>query len=258
MTILRFFSRRHLGFSKGGDIRGGKGQDGQNASPCQILRRSVKPLLRYGDFSTFQDGGRRHLAFSKSWDFRGGKARMRNRAKFCSISQALIIIRFVKRQNVKRLPWRWRTGTKNAAILLRYGHFSISAILDFQNIGILGVRRVQTPKIRSMSQISSRSVTPFVRYGDFSIFRGGGRRHLGFSKDGNFRGVKGREGQNASPCQILRRSVKPLLTYGHFPIFQDAAAILDFHNLEILVAGRVKTAKMRHPAKFRVDRSNRC
>ena len=65
--------RRHLGFSKDGKFRSGKGQEGQNASPCKILQRSVKPLLRYGHFSIFQDGGRRHLEFSKSGNFMGGK-----------------------------------------------------------------------------------------------------------------------------------------------------------------------------------------
>jgi len=33
---------------------------------------------------------------------------------------------------------------------------------------------------------------------------------------------------------------------------------LDFQNVEILGAGRLKTAKMRHHAKFRGDRLNRC
>jgi len=42
-----------------------EGQDGQNMLLCQILRRLVKPLLRYGDFSIFQNGGRRRLAFLK-------------------------------------------------------------------------------------------------------------------------------------------------------------------------------------------------
>ena len=36
----------------------GVGRLGQNASPCQISRRSAKPLVRYGHFSIFQDGGR--------------------------------------------------------------------------------------------------------------------------------------------------------------------------------------------------------
>jgi len=48
-----------------GIYRGGKGQEGQNASPRQILHRSVKPLLRYGELSIFQDGDRRNLGFSK-------------------------------------------------------------------------------------------------------------------------------------------------------------------------------------------------
>ena len=37
-----------------------------------------------------------------------------------------------------------------------------------------------------------------------------------------------------------------------------AAAILDFQNMEILGVGVLKTAKVRHHAKFRGDRSNRC
>ena len=37
-----------------------------------------------------------------------------------------------------------------------------------------------------------------------------------------------------------------------------AAAILDFENVEILEVGRLKTANMRHRAKFRRDRSNLC
>jgi len=40
--------------SKMWEFRGGKGHDGQSAS-------SVKPVLRYGHFSNFQNGGRRHL-----------------------------------------------------------------------------------------------------------------------------------------------------------------------------------------------------
>jgi len=39
--------------------------EGETASPCQIWSTSVKPRLKYGDFSIFQDGGRRHLGFSK-------------------------------------------------------------------------------------------------------------------------------------------------------------------------------------------------
>jgi len=55
-----------------------------------------------------------------------------------------------------------------------------------------------------------------MRYGDFSIFRDGGRRHLGFLK---FRNFNGREGKTASLCQILWRFVKLLRRYGDFSIF---------------------------------------
>jgi len=36
------------------------------ATTCQILRKSVNPLVRYRDFCDFQDGGRRYLGFSRS------------------------------------------------------------------------------------------------------------------------------------------------------------------------------------------------
>jgi len=39
------------------------GSDGQDASPCQISCRSVKPLLRYGDFF-FKMATYHHLAFA--------------------------------------------------------------------------------------------------------------------------------------------------------------------------------------------------
>jgi len=44
-------------------------------------------------------------------------------------------------------------------------------------------------------------------------------RYLGFLKYPNFKGWKGQEGENASPCQISRRSVKPLLRFDYFSMF---------------------------------------
>jgi len=38
-----------------------------------MSRLSVKPVLRYGYFSVFQDAGRRHLGFSEYENFRGGQ-----------------------------------------------------------------------------------------------------------------------------------------------------------------------------------------
>jgi len=61
--------RRHLGFWKFQIFNGWDAQDGRTASACQILSKSLKPLLRYGDFSIFQDGGRPPSWIFKSWKF---------------------------------------------------------------------------------------------------------------------------------------------------------------------------------------------
>jgi len=62
-TIFEVFdfqdgSRRHVEFLNFENFNRRNAQETQTASPCQILWRSVKPLLSYGDFSIFQDGGR--------------------------------------------------------------------------------------------------------------------------------------------------------------------------------------------------------
>ena len=95
MTIFSIFedgTRRHLALSKGGNFRGGKGQEGQNASIRQISRQSAKPLLRYGHISIFQDGGRRHLGFLKGGNLgvgRGKRAKMRHLPNFVAIGQTV-------------------------------------------------------------------------------------------------------------------------------------------------------------------------
>ena len=73
----------------------------------------------------------------------------------------------------------------------------------------------------SSYQISQRSVEPFRRYGRYSIFKDGGRRHLGFWKFQIFEDWDDQEGQNASACHILSKSLEPRLRYGDFSIFQD-------------------------------------
>jgi len=55
---------RHLGFLKLRIFNDRQGGEGQFASSCQILRRSVKPLLKYDDFSFFSKmEAVRHLGF---------------------------------------------------------------------------------------------------------------------------------------------------------------------------------------------------
>ena len=62
-------NRRHLGFWKFQIINGCDAQEGRTASACQILSKSLKSRLRYGDFSIFHDGGRPPSWIVKSWKF---------------------------------------------------------------------------------------------------------------------------------------------------------------------------------------------
>jgi len=57
IVISRYFKMaavRHLGFLKVGNFNLRSSLEAQYASPCQIYRRSVKPLKRYGDFRFFK------------------------------------------------------------------------------------------------------------------------------------------------------------------------------------------------------------
>jgi len=64
-TIFQDGGRRHLGFWKFQIFNGCDAQEGRTASVCQILSKSLKPRLRYGNFSIIQDGGR-----PPSWIFK--------------------------------------------------------------------------------------------------------------------------------------------------------------------------------------------
>ena len=60
---------RHLGFLKFENFNCPYLSEGQNAAPCQILCRLVKPLRKYGGFSIFKMAAVRHLGFSKVGNF---------------------------------------------------------------------------------------------------------------------------------------------------------------------------------------------
>ena len=109
----------------------------------------------------------------------------------------------------------------------------------------------------SPCQISSKSVEPRPRYGDFSIFQDGGRRHLGFSKFQIFNGRGGKEvelhhlakfRQNRSNCG------SDMAIFRYFKM--AAAAILDFRNFKFLTVGAVKRVEMLQHAKFCQNRLN--
>jgi len=109
----------------------------------------------------------------------------------------------------------------------------------------------------SLCQISSKSLQPRPKYGDFSISQDGGRRHVGFLKFQIFNRRIGQEGRSASVCQILSKSLELRPRYGDFSIFKMAtAAILDFQNLKFLTFGTVKRVELRNHAKFCRYRSN--
>ena len=86
-------------------------QEGRAASLCQILPKSLKLLLRYDDFSIFQDGGRRHLGFSKFRIFTGLSGQEGRTASTCQnrcncsrdmaiITRAAILMRFISHHRV--------------------------------------------------------------------------------------------------------------------------------------------------------------
>jgi len=89
--IWRFFDfskwgHRRLAFIKLQIFNGRDAQEGYTASPCQILSKSLKPRLRYGDFSISKDGGRRHLGCLKLQIFNRKNTQEGQAASPCQIS----------------------------------------------------------------------------------------------------------------------------------------------------------------------------
>ena len=61
IEFFKMVAVRHLRFLKVGNLNCRCPSEGQNASPCQILCRSVKPLRSYGRFRFFKMAAVRHL-----------------------------------------------------------------------------------------------------------------------------------------------------------------------------------------------------
>ena len=70
--------------------------------------------------------------------------------------------------------------------------------LGFSKVGNFNFRFYSETQYAPSNQILRRSVEPFRRYGRFSIFQDGCRRHLGFWKFQIFNGFDAQEGQIAS------------------------------------------------------------
>jgi len=106
MAIFRFFKMAavgHHGFLNFHNFNGQHVGGTKCVYPYQISLRSIEPLLRYGDFSIFRDGGRRHAGFLKFEIFNGRtrqKLELRHFAKFgqnlSNHGRDMVIFRFFK------------------------------------------------------------------------------------------------------------------------------------------------------------------
>ena len=115
----------------------------------------------------------------------------------------------------------------------------------------------QEGRTTSPRQISLKSAKTRPRCHDLSIFQDGFAAILDFK---NFKFLTfGRS--RGSKCFTVPNFIKIGPTtaeiWRFFYFFKmAAAAILDFKNFKFLAVGTVKRVKMRHPAKFRQNRSN--
>ena len=97
---------------------------------------------------------------------------------------------------------------QNAAEIWRFFNFTRWRPAPSWIFQIFNGRNAEEGRTASPCQIWSKSVKTRPRYGDFSIFQDGGRRHLGFLKFKTFNGRTAEEGRTASLCQIWSKSVK--------------------------------------------------
>ena len=128
--------------------------------------------------------------------------------------------------------------------------------LGFSKVENFNFRSRSEAQYASPCQISRRSVKTFRRYGRFSTFKDGGRRHFGFLKFQIF------HSWDAQDCVCMPNFAEIALTaaeiwrFFYFSRWRPSA-ILDFQKLEISTSGHIRRPNMRHRTKFREDRSNR-
>ena len=117
-------------------------------------------------------------------------------------------------------------------------------------------RNGQESQNASLCQIWSKSLKRQPRYGDFSIFQDGGRRHLVFLKFQIFNGGDGQQGRTTLPRQISSKWVQPRLKYGDFSISQDGGRRhLGFSKFQIFNGGDGQEGRTMSPHKI-VQSSN--
>ena len=105
-----------------------------------------------------------------------------------------------------------------------------------------------------------KSVKPFPRYRNFYVVCMPAAPIFDFfrSQIVTDQSPIGHEGRTASPCQISLQSLKLWLRYDEFSIFQNGGHHVGFLKLQIFNLGRIISVELRHRARFRSDRSNRC
>ena len=103
----------------------------------------------------------------------------------------------------------------------------------------------------SPCQSLSKSVKPRPRYGDFSIFQDGRRRHLGFV---NFGILMVGQLKRVEVCRRAKFGRNRSNRGGDMTILRffkmAAAAILDFQNFKLLMVRRLKRVEVHRHAKF--------
>ena len=121
--IFQDGDRCHFGFWKFRIFNGWDAREGRTASAGQILSKSLKPRLRYGDFSLFKMAAFRRLGFSKVGNFNFGP---------------------VGRPNVRhRTKFREDTLNRSGDMAdFRFFKMAAAAILDFENFKFLTVGAV--------------------------------------------------------------------------------------------------------------------
>jgi len=82
-------------------------------------------------------------------------------------------------------------------VIITFFKMADTAIFDFQNFNFSNSQNGQEGGTASLCQMLSKSLQPWPRYRDFSIFLDGGRRRLGFSKFEIFNVRSGHKGRTA-------------------------------------------------------------
>jgi len=147
-----------------------------------------------------------------------------------------------------------------------YVKFSYAYQFTYQNSGwifkisICNSQNGQEGGTASLCQILSKSLQPWPRYSDFSIFQDGvmASAAIWIVKIGNFQRSERSRGSNCLTMPNSSKSLQPRPRYGDFAIFQDGGRRhVGFLKFQFLTVEKVKKVEMHQYAKFHRNRCNR-